>query len=91
MIGSSGTSPERRRSHSPFLPIIASMLGLVGWLVFILLYALFWSKGYSLFQNIIVTFFSLAIVVILIGMFWMVWGYRRWGGFRGWSGWNGTS
>ena len=42
-------------------PIVFSILGVIAWLVFILLYALFWSRGFSLFQNIIVTIVSLAI------------------------------
>lgn len=65
-------------------PVIASMLGVVAWLVFILLYALFWSKGFDLFQNIVVTFVSLAITGILIGVMWMAWGYRRFGTFGDW-------
>jgi hypothetical protein len=79
-------SPEHRRGASPFGPIIASMLGIVVWLVFILLYALFWSKGFDIFQNIIVTLFSLVITGILIGITWMVWGYRRFGRFGDWWG-----
>jgi len=57
----------------PVGAIIASIVGVIGWLVFILLYALFWSKGFSLFQNIIVTVVSLAIVALLIGLMWVVW------------------
>lgn len=51
--------------------IIASMLGVAVWLVFILIYALAWSKGYSLFQNFIVTIVSLALVCLLIGVMWV--------------------
>ncbi len=66
---------------------MASMLGLVAWLVFILLYALYWSKGFDLFQNLVVAFVSLAITGIAIGLMWMIWGYRRFGGFGDWSEW----
>ena len=62
------------------------MLGVVAWLVFILLYALFWSKGFDLFQNIVVTVVSLAIAALLIGVMWMAWGYRRFGQFGDWWG-----
>ena len=69
----------------PLGQIVASMLGIVAWAVFILLYALFWSKGYSLFQDVIVTVASLLIVGLLIGVMWVVWGAKR-----GWqSSWYG--
>ncbi len=54
-------------------PIVGSILAVVAWLVFILVYALYWSKGFDLFQNIIVTFASLLITGLLIGAMWMVW------------------
>ena len=50
-------------------------------LVFILLYALYWSNGFSLFQNVIVTIVSLAITGLLIGLMWIVW-YRLSGELR---------
>ena len=81
----------RRRRGPPFALVIASMLGVVAWLVFILVYALFWSKGYDLFQNFVVTVFSLAITAILIGVMWMAWGFRNFGGFGDWSDWSGTA
>gem|GEM_PF-2153164 len=61
-------------------PIIFSILGVIAWLVFILFYALYWSRGFSLFQNVIVTIVSLAIAGLLIGLMWVIWGtryYRR--------------
>lgn len=72
------------RHHSPIAPIVASMLGVVAWLLFILLYALFWSGGFSLFQNVVVTLVSLAITALLIGLMWVVWGYRRFGKLGDW-------
>jgi hypothetical protein len=62
-------------------PIVGSILVIVGWLVFILLYALYWSKGFDLFQNIIVTIVSLAIAGLLAGAVWMIW-YRPTGELR---------
>jgi magnesium-transporting ATPase (P-type) len=56
------------------VPIVFSILGVIAWLVFILLYALYWSKRFSLFQNIILTIVSLAIMGLLIGLMWVVWG-----------------
>ncbi|HZW57235.1 MAG TPA: hypothetical protein VFF30_13170 [Nitrososphaerales archaeon] len=87
MTATSGEEDERGRKQQqqqfePQVgPIVASILGVVGWLVFILLYALFWSGGFSLFQNVIVTVVSLAIAGLLIGAMWLVW-YRPTGELR---------
>jgi hypothetical protein len=74
--------PSAGSFKGPLAPIVVSIVGVIGWLVFILLYALYWSKGFSLFQNIIVTVASLLIVGLVIGLVWVVWGFR--GGWRGW-------
>jgi high-affinity Fe2+/Pb2+ permease len=63
--------------NRPLGPIVASILVVIGWLVFILLYALFWSSGFTLFQNVIVTVVSLVIMALLIGLGWVVWGMRH--------------
>lgn len=69
-------SEERREDATTTGPppvglIIASMLGIVAWLIFILIFALEWSRGYSLFQNLIVTVVSFAVAGILIGVMWV--------------------
>ncbi|MDV3277796.1 MAG: hypothetical protein LYZ69_04930 [Nitrososphaerales archaeon] len=61
--------------EGPIVPVVLSILGIVVWLVFILFYALYWSSGFSLFQNVIVAIVSLAIAGLLIGLMWMPW-YR---------------
>jgi hypothetical protein len=66
----------------PFGLIIASMVGFVVWLVFILVFALYWSEGFNLFQNIVVFIVSLCITALVIGMMWMIWGRDR---MRMWS------
>lgn len=79
-------STTEGRPHERFGPpitaIVASILGIVAWLVFILLYALFWSKGFDLFQNVIVTVASLMITGLLIGAMWVI-ASRKWWNFRG--------
>ena len=62
-------------------PIVGCVLVIVGWLTFILTYALYWSKGYDLFQNVIVTIVSLAIAGLLMGGVMMIW-YRVSGELR---------
>jgi hypothetical protein len=73
------TDSGRRRSKGPgtsempITPIVLSIGGVIAWLVFILLYALYWSAGYSLFQNIVVTIVSFLIAGLLIGLMWLPW------------------
>jgi Kef-type K+ transport system membrane component KefB len=71
---------EQHRRHAastPFAPILATMTGVIVWLIFILFYALDWSKNYSLFQNIVVFIVSVCVTAIVIGMMWIVWGRNR--------------
>lgn len=65
----------------PMGPVIGSIFFVVAWLVFILAYALYWSKGFDLFQNIVVTIVSLAVTALLIGAMWLIW-YRPTGELR---------
>lgn len=65
----------------PFAPIVVSILAAIGWLIFILLYSLFWSIDFTFFQNVITTIVSFLIVALLVGLMWVVWGFRAagWG------------
>jgi len=68
--------PMDWRRQMPFVAVVLSILAFVAWLIFILLYALFWSTSYSLFQNIVVTIVSLLLVGLVVGLIWVVWGMR---------------
>ncbi len=46
------------------------------WLVFILLYAAFWARGYDLFQNLVIFFASLIVLLGGLGAIWASWGMR---------------
>lgn len=70
-------SPKSPERPWPMGPAVGSIIIFIAWLVFILVYALYWSSGYDLFQNIIVTIVSLAISCLVVGLMWMVWGSRR--------------
>ncbi len=61
----------KRGYQPPVGIIIGSILGVIAWLFFILVYALDWSKGYSLFQNLIVTVVSFSIAALIISAFWL--------------------
>ncbi len=80
-------SPDETKEGGPWYPdweharpmggIVLTMLAIIAWLVFILLYALFWSGGFTLFQNIVVTVVTLVITALVIGMGWVIWGFRH--------------
>lgn len=53
-----------------------TVLMVTAWLVFILLFAAFWSDGLNLFQSIVVFFASLILLVGGIGALWAAWGMR---------------
>ncbi len=72
----SGQWPMDWEHNKPLVPIVVSILGIVAWLVFILLFALYWSDSFSLFQNVVVTIVSLVIAGLLIGLAWVVWGMK---------------
>ena len=72
-MGFDNGGSERWKFGPPLGPIVGTIVALIGWLVFIVFYALFWSKGFDLFQNVIVTVASLMIVALLIALMWIVW------------------
>jgi len=77
--------PAETRNPLPIGLIVASMIGFLVWLVFILLFALYWSESFSLFQNIIVFIVSLCITGLLIGLMWIIWGRNK---IQMWSQWS---
>jgi hypothetical protein len=81
-IENESAPPMEMRKSSPIGLIVASMVGFLVWLVFILLFALYWSEGFNLFQNIVVFIVSLCITGLLIGLMWIVWGRDK---IRMWS------
>lgn len=57
-----------------------------GWLVFILLYAAFLAGNFNLFQNIVIFFASIIIVMGGLAAIWASWGMRFAGG--NWEHWR---
>ena len=70
---------KENESHhlGPIGLIVASLVSFLAWLIFILFFALYWSEGFSLFQNIIVFIVSLCIMGVIIGLMWIVWGRNK--------------
>lgn len=54
----------------------ATVLLITGWLVFLLVYAFFWSGPYSLFQDVIVVIVSLVALGGGMAGVWASWGMR---------------
>jgi hypothetical protein len=85
-------APDEMKEGGPMYPvwehakplggIVLTMLAIIAWLVFILLFALYWSNGFSLFQDIIVTVVTLVITGMVIGLGWVIWGFRH---FKQWK------
>jgi high-affinity Fe2+/Pb2+ permease len=86
--GKSNKWEEQWEAHRPLWPIVATMLTVIAWLVFILLYALYWSNSFSIFQNVIVTVVSLVITGLVIGLEWVVWGMRHARHWMRWGDWD---
>ncbi len=55
---------------------IASMVIFLGWVVFIVLFALWWAPSLDLFQNIVIFIASIVGAVLIVGMIWMSFGMR---------------
>ncbi len=56
--------------------IAVSIMTGVGWLSFVLLYAAFWTSGFSLFQSIVIVLVSALIAAGIMGAMWASWGMR---------------
>lgn len=59
------------------VPITVSVVSAVGWLIFILVHAAFWSEGFSLFQNIVIGVVSFLVATGLAGLVWVIWALRQ--------------
>lgn len=70
-------SGARGTAGTPMKLVVASILSVMAWAIFILIYALFWSTSFNIFQNIIVTIVSLFIAGLAIGLIWVVWGPKE--------------
>ena len=66
----------------PVGAIVLTMLAIIAWLVFIVVFALYWSAGYTLFQDIVVTVATLVITGLVVGIGWVVWGFRHVGSWK---------
>jgi len=56
--------------------VVGSIFILVGWLVFVLIHAAFWARGFDPFQNIVIVLVSFLIAGGFLGAMWAAWGMR---------------
>jgi hypothetical protein len=67
------TDSSRKSFGPPIAAIVGTVLGVVAWLVFIIVFALYWSRSYNLFQDVVVTVASFLIDGVLIAAMWIIW------------------
>jgi hypothetical protein len=65
------------KEANPFIPIVVTIVTMIWWAIFMLLYALLWSTDFSLFQNIVIILLSLVVVGGVIALMWVGWAFRR--------------
>ena len=66
-----------KKEANPFIPIVVTIVAGICWAIFMLLYVLFWSSDFDLFQNIVIILLSLVVVGGFIVLMWVVWAFRR--------------
>lgn len=69
---------ERREEILPGLAsrAAASFVVIIGWMIFILLFWVFYSMNFNLLQNIVIIIVSLLVVVALLGSMWVYRGIK---------------
>lgn len=56
--------------------VAGSILVVFGWAAFIVIYAVFYASGLTLFQNIAIIFASFLVGMALLGAMWASWGMK---------------
>lgn len=77
MVSQTGRALRRR--------IIASIVAPVAWLSLTLLYVGFWAHGFTLFQSIILVIVSILVLIAVMGVVWVSFGFRE---ARRWWDWD---
>lgn len=66
--------------------VSATILLITAWIIFILIYAFFWSGTFNLFQNVVMFIVSLVALFGGMGAIWASWGMRMAG--ANWDRWH---
>ncbi len=65
------------KEANPFVPIVVTIVAVICWAIFMLLYVLLWSADFDWFQNLVIILLSLVVVGGFIALMWVVWAFRR--------------
>jgi hypothetical protein len=65
--------------------VVVSIVGLVAWISFTLLYVGFWAPHFSLFQSVVVVLVSLVVLAGVLAISWITFGL---GFAHRWSDWS---
>jgi len=65
------------REKLPFVPTVMSILAVIVWAAFMLIYILFWSSSYGWLQNFSILTLSLVVTGGLVGLMWVYWMHKR--------------
>jgi membrane protease YdiL (CAAX protease family) len=65
------------KEANPFIPIVVTIVAVICWAIFMLLYVLLWSPDFDWFQNLVIILLSLVVVGGFIALMWVVWAFRR--------------
>ena len=66
---------EQNKEDMGYKPSI-SIIGGVGWLIFIILWFAFYASNYSWEKNIAILLLSILVIFILLGGMWAIWSLR---------------
>jgi len=56
--------------------VALSILVVVGWLIFLILWLAFYADGFSIYQNIAVFLVSILVMIAILGPAWAYWGMK---------------
>lgn len=73
---------NRTQRKIPTKLVVVSLLSIIIWAVMVMVYTLVWSRGYNLFQNLVVVLVSLVLTGLVVGLMWILWGPTDWSEHR---------
>ena len=77
IIGRTEVQDINKDTEYPKGRIAISIIAGIAWLIFILIFTIYWSTDFTTFQNLVITLVSFLIVGALIGLMWVLSGYKE--------------
>ncbi len=69
--------PLREETEGLAWRVSLSILGGVGWLVFLIVWLFFYAQSYAWERNVAVFLLSLLLLVVILGVPWALWAYKK--------------